>query len=375
MLDSSLGDEEAFLALSSASRKLTDGLAKVREAAGGPGPHHARCAPWPARRCRRRSPIRPTRPPAPQEVCIQGRISVPLSIGLLSNYLLSVISLSFVGHLSTAELAAASPPSTPCLQRSCWLACKCAGRGGVQKPCRLEASTREPPPPTPVPCPITPPLPLPPAPPHRLGASDTYASQAVGARNYAALGGMFKQAVLWLLAHTIPIAVVFVSLPAALRALGQPEDVCRLLGPYLIALLPGVWVEAFFRWGEVQPALGTAGTSRQRPPPAALQHAVRHARPRAAGPSTASWWHITLPQMWISCAVAVLHVPTTWFAVHRLGLGYVGAAYAPGLVLPARHCSGRRLRARLGPAPARVGLPQWGRVPCGPLRVALLTAP
>lgn len=42
----------------------------------------------------------------------QGRISAPLSIGLVANYLLSVISLSFVGHLGTAELAAAALATT-----------------------------------------------------------------------------------------------------------------------------------------------------------------------------------------------------------------------------------------------------------------------
>lgn len=47
-----------------------------------------------------------------QEVLLQGRISMPMSIGLVANYLLSVISLSFVGHLSTTELAAASLATT-----------------------------------------------------------------------------------------------------------------------------------------------------------------------------------------------------------------------------------------------------------------------
>lgn len=81
----------------------------------------------------------------------------------------------------------------------------------------------------------------------RLGALDTYASQAVGAGNYGALGNMFKQAVLWLLVHTVPIAAVFACLPRLLCRLGQPQELTRLLGPYLLALLPGVWIDAFFR--------------------------------------------------------------------------------------------------------------------------------
>ena len=36
--------------------------------------------------------------------------------------------------------------------------------------------------------------------------------------------------------------------PALLKRLGQAEEVTRLLGPYLLALLPAVWVDAFYRW-------------------------------------------------------------------------------------------------------------------------------
>lgn len=35
--------------------------------------------------------------------------------------------------------------------------------------------------------------------------------------------------------------------PALLKQLGQAEEVTRLLGPYLLALLPAVWVDAFYR--------------------------------------------------------------------------------------------------------------------------------
>lgn len=37
------------------------------------------------------------------------------------------------------------------------------------------------------------------------------------------------------------------SQPALLKRLGQAEEVTRLLGPYLMALLPAVWVDAFYR--------------------------------------------------------------------------------------------------------------------------------
>lgn len=61
---------------------------------------------------RSRAAIAPAHSPITQEVAIQGRISAPMAVGLVANYLLSVISLSFVGRLGVAELAAASLATT-----------------------------------------------------------------------------------------------------------------------------------------------------------------------------------------------------------------------------------------------------------------------
>lgn len=81
----------------------------------------------------------------------------------------------------------------------------------------------------------------------RLGALDTYASQAVGALTYGVLGVIFRQANLFLMMHTLPIAAAFAVLPWALERLGQPPGVTRLLGPYLLALLPAVLIDATYR--------------------------------------------------------------------------------------------------------------------------------
>ena len=43
---------------------------------------------------------------------MQARLAIPISVGLIANYLLSGISLAFVGHLGTQELAAAALGST-----------------------------------------------------------------------------------------------------------------------------------------------------------------------------------------------------------------------------------------------------------------------
>lgn len=50
--------------------------------------------------------------PVLQEVGIQARMAVPLAVGHLTNMLLSVISLAFVGQLGQAELAAAALGNT-----------------------------------------------------------------------------------------------------------------------------------------------------------------------------------------------------------------------------------------------------------------------
>ncbi|PRW60882.1 MATE efflux family [Chlorella sorokiniana] len=224
-----------------------------------------------------------------QEVVKQGRISAPLSIGLVANYLLSVISLSFVGHLGTAELAAAALATT---LYSMSAKIMLAGM---------------------------------------LGALDTYSSQAVGARNYGALGSMFKQAVFFLLLHTLPIAITFASLPALLKRLGQAEEVTRLLGPYLLALLPAVWVDAFYRpFNRILVAQ-----------------------------------HVTMPQMWISCLVALQHVGATYVFIHPFKMGYVGAAWATtwssllATLLVAAYVRASNLHLRVWATPNGVRFQPW----------------
>lgn len=87
-----------------------------------------------------------------------------------------------------------------------------------------------------------------PAPPHRsCGALDTYASQAAGSGSHAALAVIFQRTVLFLLLHALPITALFFGLPALLRTLGQPAELCDRVGPYLAALAPAVWIDAVYR--------------------------------------------------------------------------------------------------------------------------------
>ncbi|KAL4431763.1 hypothetical protein ABPG77_002979 [Micractinium sp. CCAP 211/92] len=232
----------------------------------------------------------PKLPSLLQEALLQARLSAPLGTGLMANYMLSAVSLAFVGHLGSNYLAAAA------LATTLYSAVAKIMLAGM------------------------------------LGALDTYASQAVGARNYEALGSMFNQAVLFLLLHTIPIAAGFACLPSLLRRLGQPEELTSLLGPYLMALLPGVWVDAFFRpFNRILVAQ-----------------------------------HVALPQMWISSAVAVQHVGATWLFIHPLRMGYVGAAWSTvwssflATALIAAYVRASGLHRRVWHSPNGVVFQPWG---------------
>jgi len=55
------------------------------------------------------------------------------------------------------------------------------------------------------------------------------------------------QAVFCLLVHTLPMAALLLPLPTLLWWLGQPGDVTLLVGPYLLALLPNLWIKAIYR--------------------------------------------------------------------------------------------------------------------------------
>ncbi|PRW57795.1 DETOXIFICATION 16-like isoform X3 [Chlorella sorokiniana] len=84
------------------------------------------------------------------EMKLQARMALPLAVGHITNWLLAVISLAFVGHIGRAKLAAATLAQT--LYN---LICKVLMAG-------------------------------------MLGMLDTYASQAVGAGNYSSLGSLWR---------------------------------------------------------------------------------------------------------------------------------------------------------------------------------------
>lgn len=92
------------------------------------------------------------------------------------------------------------------------------------------------------------------------------------------------QAVFCLLVHTLPMAALLLPLPALLRWLGQPEDVTRLVGPYLLALLPNLWIKAMYRcageirWWQYASAIGGTG----RTLAGTCRPSCLHARPRPA---------------------------------------------------------------------------------------------
>lgn len=77
------------------------------------------------------------------------------------------------------------------------------------------------------------------------GAVDTLATQAVGARQ--PVGVIFQRAVLFLLAHCLPITALFLGVAPLLSALGQPAGMCAMVRLYLLALLPNLFIDALAR--------------------------------------------------------------------------------------------------------------------------------
>ncbi|KAK9815228.1 hypothetical protein WJX72_000308 [[Myrmecia] bisecta] len=140
-----------------------------------------------------------------QEVQRQGVLAGPLIVNLMLNYSLSIISLSFVGHIGTAALAAAAMSTT---------VYSATGKLVLMG---------------------------------LAGALDTQASQAFGSGNFAALPVILQRCVYFLLLHCAPLTVAFMSVPAVLRALGQEAQLCNMVAVYTLGLLPSLWLDAINR--------------------------------------------------------------------------------------------------------------------------------
>lgn len=71
--------------------------------------------------------------------------------------------------------------------------------------------------------------------------------QAFGAGRLSELGTIWQRCLLFLLIHTIPVAVLFIFIPQILAVLDQPLDLRQKVGSYVIALLPTLFFEALLR--------------------------------------------------------------------------------------------------------------------------------
>eukprot|EP00887_Chlorella_sp_A99_P006737 scaffold3.g6737.t1 len=144
-----------------------------------------------------------------QELAAQARVWLPLAANLALNYSLAITNLSFLGHLGTSQLAAAS------------LAVTLANMSGKLFLMGL------------------------------CGGLDTQATQAHGAGNSQArppaMGVIFQRCVYFLLPHCALISGLFLGLPHLLRHLGQPAELCAAVGAFLLMLLPFLWLEALNR--------------------------------------------------------------------------------------------------------------------------------
>lgn len=125
------------------------------------------------------------------------------------------------------------------------------------------------------------------------GALDTLASQSAGAGNTAAIATHWRRTVAYLLLHAVPLSAILAAAPLLLRKAGEAE-LGDMAGAYIRCMLPTIFLECFNR------------------PTNSVLVAQR----------------ITAPQMSVTLVVFPLHVATNYLLIHRLGMGYLGAAVA-----------------------------------------------
>eukprot|EP00892_Ulva_mutabilis_P009491 jgi/Ulvmu1/6914/UM031_0121.1 len=233
-------------------------------------------------------------PPAPlmiQELKEQYRMGGPLSLNLFFIYARQIVTMAFLGHHGETRLAAASLAMV--LVNTC-------GSLLMMGLC---------------------------------GATDTLASQAYGAGQFGQLSIIFQRTCLFLAAHALPISTFVLLSPPLFRAMGQPAAVADLMGPYIAATVPGIWLDVVDR------PMNRILTAQQ----------------------------ITRPQMWISGVVLLLHCATNYLFFNVLGLGYVWQGVAATLsrfdyfILQVGYIWWAGLGDRVWGTPSWKALAQWRR--------------
>ncbi|KAG2498960.1 hypothetical protein HYH03_003149 [Edaphochlamys debaryana] len=133
------------------------------------------------------------------------KMFLPLLLNYICAYSINIVTLSFVGHIGKAELAAAALGTS---------LVSILGRTIIMG---------------------------------LSGGLDTLASQAFGAGNVAALGAHFRTAVAFLALHLVPLVTMLLAAPVFLREEASDADLGVMAGRYVAAVLPALGFECLSR--------------------------------------------------------------------------------------------------------------------------------
>jgi MATE family multidrug resistance protein len=137
------------------------------------------------------------------EAMTQLSLALPVSLSMVCNRVMSLTSVSFVGHLGPLPLAGAALATT---------------LGNVTGNSIMVGMA---------------------------GAVSTLGGQAFGAKSYPILGQVLQRALIILTIAAVPIAVAWGFAESALLALGQDPGIAHASGLYIRALIPGLF---FYAW-------------------------------------------------------------------------------------------------------------------------------
>ncbi|XP_022769620.1 protein DETOXIFICATION 8-like [Durio zibethinus] len=126
------------------------------------------------------------------------------------------------------------------------------------------------------------------------GALETLGGQAYGAKKYQKLGSYTYCSILSLLTICFPVSLLWIFMDKLLTLMGQDPQISEVASIYSIWLIPALFADAV------------------------LQSLVRYFQSQGQ----------ILPLFLSSCGTICLHVPLCWALVHKINLGYIGAALA-----------------------------------------------
>lgn len=128
-------------------------------------------------------------------------------------------------------------------------------------------------------------------------ALETLCGQAYGAEQYPMLGIYLQRALVVLYGTCVPLTFLFFYMEPLLVLVGQTPEISAKAGEYALWLLP-----ALFAYAALQPLIKFLQTQ-----------------------------SVVMPMVVSSAVTLALHVTLCWLIVHKLGMGFPGAALATSI--------------------------------------------